>query len=151
MSSTNPNYSESSWCRCPAGELRALSRRLKRHRQARLIFVAAGASTSLLVAVSMGTWLLGTAPRRAVQRPITCRDVHDYAPQYLAGTLAHDLQERVSGHLVRCAKCRDWIEAQRHVSRIAPDAHTGRGTTAPRLVAKQGSVAIGPSQLTGLR
>ena len=96
------------WSPCPPGTLRALAEGLsdeKRRRARRRQIVAAAVSVCvLLTAITVyGTWL---PPRESGGGGLTCGEVMDALPDYVAGTLESPIRDGVDRHLEKCPECR---------------------------------------------
>jgi hypothetical protein len=99
------------WVKCPPGELTRLAKRLRWNRQRR-IFLGASAAVSvagLLLALWLG-WPASTDMREYHFAGISCSQVRQLAPKYLAGELKPALREKVSQHLAQCPLCKQFMK-----------------------------------------
>jgi hypothetical protein len=108
MNSPNP---DDAWQPCPAGEFSRLATRLKRRHRRRWVAPVSGVVLALLV--------VGTVYWRGRDRSdpeparLSCREVIERAPEYLAGKLPKEQSAEISRHLEHCPHCAEAVERVR--------------------------------------
>ena len=124
---------DESWTSCPAGEVDALSRRLRsqtRMQTARRYGVRAAA----MVVVGVTLFLIARNPGGPESGQkiggVWCSDVMELAEDYVAGKLDAAVMAQVTAHIDDCPHCREKINELRSGSESPPPAETRDGQTA---------------------
>jgi hypothetical protein len=107
MNSPNP---DDAWQPCPAGELSRLATRLKRRHRRRWVAPVSGVVLALLV-VGTVYWRGDRSDPEPAR--LSCREVIERAPEYLAGKLPKEQSAEISRHLEHCPHCADAVERVR--------------------------------------
>lgn len=99
------------WKPCPPGELKRLVGRIKTQRRIRLVNWALVASLAVVLCVWAGVYF-STLPHSGEYNfaGITCSEVHELGPRYMAGTLPQDRLEQIGRHIAQCPDCGPFLE-----------------------------------------
>lgn len=113
---TNDSQS-TTWEECPRGTLSGLSTCLRRRQCRQQIARISGVLSVVLMTVAAGWYTLRSTsePGESHYGGITCSEVHDSVPAYLAGELEPAVIERINAHFSECSGCRKYMEQQRQL------------------------------------
>ncbi len=105
------------WGECPPGTLVQLSSGLKRNETRRRFRRLTIPVVIILAAVALGRWYSGhpTDPADGFfYGGISCRQVRQVLPQFVAGAADADLATKIEAHLAKCGTCGHLAERLRN-------------------------------------
>lgn len=106
-----------SWQPCPPGTLRRLAGRWKSRERLKFASQAALLVVGISAVAIGGVFVVGDwSPSANPDAPyggMSCREVREVLPRFVARELTPDRYERVNAHLMQCSECRQLMESMK--------------------------------------
>jgi len=114
MTQQTPNQADANeWSPCPTGAVSGMVSTLKSQRRGqKVVRTAAFLGVLLLIGGSLIAW--GPRMMESHAGGISCSEVRQAAPAYMAGTLDVQMVEKIRQHLSECSHCRKKLEQADH-------------------------------------